>query len=177
MSENRAAGRDDETSPVEKPTQFGYVTADRSPAGEVIIVGPFDTREEAEQSAGGLPIIEMAPEEAVPGVHLFGCPNFDGPCCPWMGECDCQCMCDFIAQIVEWVRAEYDPSESDADEGYRRGYTAAVEEFMSNHGDDATFKLGYKKALLDITEKARNEQGATFATVKDLMKDLNEEPA
>lgn len=22
-----------------------------------------------------------------------------GTCCPWMGNCDCQCMCDYIAEI------------------------------------------------------------------------------
>ena len=22
-----------------------------------------------------------------------------GSCCPWMGECDCQCMCDWIQEI------------------------------------------------------------------------------
>ena len=25
----------------------------------------------------------------------------DGNCCPWMPECDCQCMCDWIAEIRE----------------------------------------------------------------------------
>jgi hypothetical protein len=23
----------------------------------------------------------------------------NGSCCPWMGRCDCQCMCDFIAVV------------------------------------------------------------------------------
>ena len=23
----------------------------------------------------------------------------DGNCCPWMPECDCQCMCDWIAEV------------------------------------------------------------------------------
>lgn len=36
--------------------------------------------------------------------HHPKCPNFNGPCCPWMGECDCQCKCDFINEIVEWDR-------------------------------------------------------------------------
>ena len=162
--------------------QFGYRAAERAPDDKVIVVGPFDTREEAENAGGGQPVVEMSAASAPDGdhvdaptrTHLIGCPCEDGPCCPWMGECACQCLCDFIAQIEERVRAEYDPSENDADEGYRTGYATAVAEFMSNHGDDATFKLGYRKAMMDITEKACQEQGAVFATVDALMKDLTE---
>jgi cytochrome P450 len=31
--------------------------------------------------------------------HDSKCPNYEGPCCPWMGECVCQCLCDFIFDI------------------------------------------------------------------------------
>ena len=27
------------------------------------------------------------------------CPNSEGVCCPWMGECNCQCLCDFILRV------------------------------------------------------------------------------
>lgn len=27
------------------------------------------------------------------------CPNVEGTCCPWMGECNCQCLCDWIEEI------------------------------------------------------------------------------
>jgi hypothetical protein len=27
------------------------------------------------------------------------CNNSSGPCCEWMGECDCQCTCDWIAAV------------------------------------------------------------------------------
>lgn len=33
--------------------------------------------------------------------HDKFCPCVDGPCCPWMGPCECQCNCDFIGQIRE----------------------------------------------------------------------------
>jgi hypothetical protein len=28
------------------------------------------------------------------------CPVATKSCCPWMGECDCQCMCDFINKVI-----------------------------------------------------------------------------
>ena len=31
--------------------------------------------------------------------HDPRCPNYNGSCCPWMGDCTCQCMCDWIAEI------------------------------------------------------------------------------
>ena len=36
-------------------------------------------------------------------THDPKCPNHQGSCCPWMGDCECQCLCDFIREI----RAEY----------------------------------------------------------------------
>lgn len=27
------------------------------------------------------------------------CNNYEKTCCPWMGECECQCNCDFIAAV------------------------------------------------------------------------------
>lgn len=36
-------------------------------------------------------------------IHDPKCPNHQGSCCPWMGDCECQCLCDFIREI----RAEY----------------------------------------------------------------------
>lgn len=38
--------------------------------------------------------------------HDLMCPNYKGSCCPWMGECDCQCMCDFITVIRESMKPE-----------------------------------------------------------------------
>lgn len=29
------------------------------------------------------------------------CLNAEGTCCPWMGECNCQCTCDWIAEVRE----------------------------------------------------------------------------
>lgn len=37
--------------------------------------------------------------------HDKFCPNFEGPCCPWIVDCTCQCMCDFIRVIREDERA------------------------------------------------------------------------
>lgn len=31
--------------------------------------------------------------------HDHLCPNSKGTCCPWMGECECQCLCDWIQEI------------------------------------------------------------------------------
>lgn len=167
-----------------QPAQFGYRAPERTADGKVIIVGPYGTREEAEAAADGLPIVELPPRSGedgaemgdfgpVPRPHRTGCPCEDGPCCPWMGNCDCQCMCDVIAPIEDRVRAE--AVDTDASAAFRAGYETAVSEFMSDHGDDAAFQLGYQQAVLDITEKARNESGDTFATVEALMKDLNAE--
>jgi hypothetical protein len=34
-------------------------------------------------------------------LHDPLCNIVDGPCCPWMGDCDCQCTCGWIAKIRE----------------------------------------------------------------------------
>jgi len=109
-----------------------------------------------------------------PGRHLPDCPCEHGSCCVWMGECVCQCQCDFIGRIEDRVRAEYDPSESDAGASYRAGYDTAVVEFMSNHGDDAMFRLGYGAAMLDFAGDARGESIPPFASAQKLVEDLNE---
>lgn len=31
--------------------------------------------------------------------HDVLCENYNGSCCPWMGDCECQCMCDFIGEV------------------------------------------------------------------------------
>jgi len=161
---------------------FGYRAADRTPDGKVIVVGPFDTREEAEQAAAGQPIVELPgtlsnrdADEPERHRHLVDCPCEHVPCCPWMGECTCQCLCDFIALIEERVRSEYDPSENDANEGYRTGYATAVAEYLSNQDNDAAYKLGYDQALQDNESKPKASQSATFATVEELMNDLHED--
>lgn len=35
--------------------------------------------------------------------HDSMCPVAEagGSCCPWMGECDCQCMCDLILTVIQ----------------------------------------------------------------------------
>lgn len=33
--------------------------------------------------------------------HDVMCPNAEGSCCPWMGDCDCQCNCDLINRVRE----------------------------------------------------------------------------
>ena len=36
------------------------------------------------------------------------CQNAKGTCCPWMGDCSCQCMCDFIDEIRADERNKHD---------------------------------------------------------------------
>ena len=36
-----------------------------------------------------------------PKTHDKFCYVSKGSCCPWMGDCDCQCMCEFINEIRE----------------------------------------------------------------------------
>lgn len=31
--------------------------------------------------------------------HDKFCANYKGPCCPWMGDCTCQCTCKEIKAI------------------------------------------------------------------------------
>jgi len=38
-------------------------------------------------------------------AHDKFCPVYEGSCCPWMGNCVCQCNCDDIAAIREDERA------------------------------------------------------------------------
>ena len=39
--------------------------------------------------------------------HPPECPCTAGSCCPWMGECTCQCICDIIQTVEARVRDEY----------------------------------------------------------------------
>jgi len=32
-------------------------------------------------------------------IHDPLCENYNGTCCPWMGDCECQCMCEYIDTI------------------------------------------------------------------------------
>lgn len=36
------------------------------------------------------------------------------PCCPWMGVCDCQCECDWIARVREDERSKTLKAASEA---------------------------------------------------------------
>lgn len=47
--------------------------------------------------------------------HDSLCPVRDGSCCPWMGDCVCQCLCEFINEIRK------DQQRKDAD--YLAEYT------------------------------------------------------
>lgn len=38
-------------------------------------------------------------------AHDKFCPVYEGSCCPWMGNCVCQCNCDDIAAIRKDERA------------------------------------------------------------------------
>lgn len=33
--------------------------------------------------------------------HHNLCLVYEGPCCPWMGDCSCQCNCDIISEVVD----------------------------------------------------------------------------
>lgn len=139
---------------------FGYRSQQRTPDGKVIVVGPFDTREEAEQAAAGNPIVAMGAGEAdrapahedAQQEHLGGCPCAEGPCCQWMGECVCQCMCDFIASIEDRVRAE--PASGSTTGG-------------------SLLRLGYEQALRDVAEKARLESEVAREIVESLVAKLS----
>jgi hypothetical protein len=32
-------------------------------------------------------------------THDRLCLVYEGPCCPWMGDCECQCICDWIEEV------------------------------------------------------------------------------
>jgi hypothetical protein len=36
-------------------------------------------------------------------THFPECINFAGPCCPWMGDCTCQCICDILGACEKRV--------------------------------------------------------------------------
>ena len=55
-----------------------------------------------------------------------------GNCCPWMPECDCQCMCDWILEI--------------------RNDEQSKTEDIHNALAEKMFKLGYDRALRKARE-------------------------
>ena len=156
---------------------FGYLAPERTADGKAIVVGPFETRAEAEAAAEGNPIVDMpgyVPVEDVPygasgrREHLGGCPCEEGSCCPWMGDCDCQCRCDLIAAVEQRVRAE-----SDSSGAYQRGYDAAVSEFAAEHAAGGRLlRVGYEQALKDVVDKAAGSPEGALEVAQGLLEEL-----
>lgn len=64
--------------------------------------------------AAGKGLHSQAPFAPDGGAHFPECRCFQGSCCPWVGECTCQCLCDVFALVELRVRAEYAASERGA---------------------------------------------------------------
>lgn len=121
---------------------------------------------------------------AEPGPHILECPSSAVEC---TGEyCDCDephlCVCVYLrAYETRMLAMAEAPSKGTLPrnaavaqaisraaqaEAFRDGHAAAVVEFMTNHGDDATFLLGYRQALLDAQNAVTALDPATQATSK-----------
>lgn len=71
--------------------------------------------------------------------HDILCINYDGPCCPWLGSCDCQCTCDEIYAIRADERAMTVGAMVDLLDSYEEAlhdlYSPESKEAISRFGD------------------------------------------
>jgi len=60
--------------------------------------------------------------------HDILCNVYENACCPWIGNCECQCTCDIIAIIREDEQMkEYNrPFDEVSMLWHKRGYAAAL---------------------------------------------------
>jgi hypothetical protein len=75
-------------------------------------------------------------------THFPECINDGGSCCPWMGDCTCQCICDILRACEERVTKQnetniFDLYDAEYENGYEDGINAAiiaVQELMNKPG-------------------------------------------
>ena len=78
-------------------------------------------------------------------THFPECINYAGPCCPWMGECTCQCICDILRACEKRMEQRYndilfDICNAEYENGYEDGINeaiVAVQELMNKPGAHA----------------------------------------
>ena len=121
---------------------------------------------------------------AEPGPHVLECPSNAVKC---IGEyCDCDdphlCVCVYLRAYETRMLATVEAPSKDTlprdeavtqasiragqAEAFREGHATAVVEFMTNHGDDATFQMAYRQALLDVQKAVTALDPATQTTSK-----------
>ena len=109
------AGPDTDTSGDSGPgTVYEYLEPERNEDGHHVVIGPYETRAQAEQAAEGRTVVPMSvntddDSTLTAGAdhgHFPECPNAHGSCCPWMGDCTCQCLCDLIGRVQQRVTGD-----------------------------------------------------------------------
>jgi hypothetical protein len=91
-------------------------------------------------------------------THFPECINFAGPCCPWMGDCTCQCICDILRACEERVTKQnetniFDLYDAEYENGYEDGINAAivaVQELMNKPGAHAEHYI----SAIDLLRKS-----------------------
>lgn len=74
------------------------------------------------------------------GRHDPLCPVYGGPCCPWMGDCDCQCLCDFLHQVRTHERARWNSGHWSED--WHRGYAQGIDDALHTPPENQIGKGG-----------------------------------
>lgn len=95
------------------------------------------------------------------------CPNAEGDCCPWMGECDCQCLCEWIAKIrtdegIAFNRKIAIRRVEEKVEAYAKGITEGRR--RSSKESRRTHKDAYQRGRKDGIEQMRT---ACIATIEN----------
>ena len=91
--------------------------------------------------------------------HLPECPVADGPCCPWMGECECQCMCDLLRVCSQRVHTSEAIKRVEA---YERGFIEGIREgrLRSSKESRRSHKEAYAQGLNNGLNAAREAVAA-----------------
>jgi hypothetical protein len=61
-------------------------------------------------------------------AHDLLCPVHAGSCCPWMGDCDCQCACDFLHKVRTNERNRWNTGYWSED--WHRGYAQGIDDAL-----------------------------------------------
>ena len=105
------------------------------------------------------------------------CPVSEGSCCPWMGDCDCQCLCDWIARVREDERnvfnravamKRFEEKQQAYAEGITEGRRRSSKESRQSHKDASQSGqiFGRATALRDAVEAVRLSPSADIELVE-----------
>ena len=93
-------------------------------------------------------------------THDPMCPNNSASCCPWMGDCNCDCQCNFIVRVRE------DERKYGMVPGFDLGYAAALRDAVEAARAALPINIAPSIPGFDPTERKAYQIGARYGAAK-----------